>query len=285
MNDVWVCAGCKSINRQRDSACYRCRAPQTGAMEAPGLDLRAESAAAIRAVRGYTPAWPLAAIASALILVVAVLGLYILVLQAGDYASVKAAFMARIAGETRGFDAALLLETARLALVSLLRLALALLALVVFAAWMALVTANVPTLGGGTPSRSPVRVFVYTLIPLWNLVKVPGILQDLLYRVDPRSGGANMVLAAWIGLVGSWFVSVLGSWAITAAGVRALSAAASVDDAVKVFGNVLDQSFWLGIVVEVMIATGAVLLVVIMVRIERRSDARDREIRAAAAAG
>ena len=50
------------------------------------------------------------------------------------------------------------------------------------------------------------------------------------------------------------------------------------------FGSMLDQAFILGVVTEVMIAVGAVILVLLMVRIERRCAIRDREIRAATAA-
>jgi len=46
----------------------------------------------------------------------------------------------------------------------------------------------------------------------------------------------------------------------------------------------LDRAFILGVITEVMIALGAVILVVLMARIERRCAIRDREIRAAAAA-
>ena len=76
---------------------------------------------------------------------------------------------------------------------------------------MALATANVPTLGRRRADRSPVRVFVFTLIPLWQLFKVPGMIQEVLYRVAPEAGGFGMVIAAWIGLVGSRFVSLVGT--------------------------------------------------------------------------
>ena len=49
-------------------------------------------------------------------------------------------------------------------------------------------------------------------------------------------------------------------------------------------GSMLDQSFALGIATELMIAIGAVILVLLMARIERRCAIRDREIRGAAGA-
>ena len=280
MNDIWVCDACKSINRQRDKACYRCRAPQSGALVTPGVDLRSERAALERTASSYLPSWPLAAIAGALIFAVAILGLLILWFQAADYPALRQAFVNAVSTGGDSLDAALIVQSVSIALVSTLRFGLVLLALLAFAGWLALVTRNVPLLGGGAPSRSPLRVFVYVLIPVWNLIKVPGMIGDLLYRVDPQAGGAFMVLAAWVGLVGSWLVSMVGSWAITTAGIRSLMTIQSAEGAAKVFGDVLDQSFWLGVVVEVMIAVGAILLVVIMARTESRCAARDREIRA-----
>ena len=55
-------------------------------------------------------------------------------------------------------------------------------------------------------------------------------------------------------------------------------------DSPSVFGRLLDQSFVLGIVTELMIAAGAVILVLLMARIERRCAIRDAEIKAAQAA-
>jgi hypothetical protein len=282
VNDIWVCPGCKSINRMRDGVCYRCRAPRSGALETPGLDLRTENAAVERSVRSYVISWPLAAIAGVLLIGAAVLGLLILRDQVADYPALKQAFVNAISSGATNPDSVMVTQSVQIALLGTIQLGLVLLSLLTFAGWLALVTRNVPLLGGGTPARSPERVFLYALIPIWNLVKVPGMILDLLYRVDPREGGAFMVVAAWLGLVGSRLLSLVGGWAITAAGVRALIPAIADNDTaamVGAFSDVLDQSFWLGTVVEVMSAVGTILLVAIMVRIELRCAARDGEIR------
>lgn len=256
-------------------------------METSGLDLRAESAALERSVRTYVVSWPLALVTVVLLVTVAILGIVILRLQTADYPAMRQAFVSALSGGQDTVDQALVTGSAQLGLISLVRTGLTLLALLCFAGWLALVTRNVPLLGGGTPSRGPVRVFAYALIPLWNLIKVPGMLQDLLYRVDPEGGGAFMVLAAWMGLVGSYIVSVVGGWVITWAGVRALVPQFESGDmgaVVKTFGDVLDQSYRLGVVVALMVAAGTILLAVIMVRVEARCTDRDREIRAQMAA-
>jgi hypothetical protein len=287
MNDIWVCATCKSINRQRDHVCYKCRARQDAAsMETDAASMRVENAVLNRTVRDYLPSWPIALLAGGLLVAVAALGVILLLRQLADYPALKAAFQAALdSGNQQRLTDALAGESLANAGLGLLRSALVLLALVTFAAWLAVATLNVPALGGGYPSRGPVRVFIYTLIPIWNLFKVPGMVQDVMYRVDPRAGGAMMVLAAAIGLLGSWFVSIVGSWVITAAGVGSLISAGSFVDAVNAFSGILDQLFGLAVVTELMIAGGTILLVVIMARVEARCAARNREIRAAVAPG
>ena len=266
----------------RDGVCYHCRAPRSDAMETPGLDLRAQNAAAERSVSSYVISWPLALISVVLMVAVAVLGLIVLKLQVDDYPRLRQAFVDAMSSGTGDFGSSLVVQSVQVALLSTLRMGLVLIALLTFAGWLALVTRNVPLLGGGTPSRSPVRVFIFTIIPLWHLLKVPGMIQDALYRVDPKEGGAFMVLAAWIGLVGSAFVNTLGSWGITTTAIRAAVPAIEANSQaglLKVFTDVLDQTFWLAVVVELMIAFGTIVLAGIMVRIESRCAARDREIR------
>ncbi len=279
MNDIWVCAACKSINRQRDRRCYRCHEPAEAAMTTDGPGLRVEAAVANRTVQGYRPTLPMAVVAGVLIVAVALLGLYLVILQASGLGILKAAFAPGITAASA--QDILRSEQQRLAAPTLLRSGLTILAVLAFAIWLSVVTSNVPGLGGGTPSRSPMKALVYPLIPFVNLVKVPGMILDVLYRVDPQSGGAFMVIAAWMGLVGSWFVSLIGGWIIAFAAVGRIVDAATVADVVRILSDTLDQSLALGIITEVMIAGGTILLVVLMARIERRCAARDREIRAA----
>jgi hypothetical protein len=284
MDDAWVCSACKSINRRRDDRCYRCHEPREARMAIGGPDPRLTSAAINRQVREYLPSWPLAVLAGGLIAAVSVVGILILVEEASRYGALRDAFLAALRSDPAHAEDALAGAGVGSVALSLLHLGLSVLALATFAAWLAVATLNVPALGGGLPSRGPIRVFIYTLIPLWQLIKVPGMIQDVLYRLDPEAGGFFLVLAAWLGLVGSRFVGWLGGWMITVAAVQDLLAAGSIDEATTVFGGLLDQTFVLGIVVEAMMAVGAILLVALIARIERRCALRDREIRAAAAA-
>jgi len=87
------------------------------------------------------------------------------------------------------------------------------------------------------------------MIPILNLIKVPGLIQEGLGH-DRRGIGAD-------------------------------PAATTVDEVAAVFNSIIDQAHALAIITEVMIAGGSVVLVLLMGRIEARCAARDREIRAA----
>ena len=281
MTDVWVCSACHSINRQRDSRCYKCGAKQETAMQGAVADVRLEAAVANRAVRGYRPAWSLALVASVLILFVAGLGVYLVVASFPAIEILKADFAALASGTTHTIDPRLAARIEELATPGFIRALALIVAVVAFALWLSRVVGNVPVLGGGQPSTTPVKALVYPLIPLVNLYKVPGIIQDVLYRVDPRAGGFFMVLLAWFGLVGSWFVDLIGGWVLAGLATSEMLNAGSVADAVRVFDTYVDRAYIVDIVIAAMIAAGALFLVILMLRIELRSAARDREIRAA----
>jgi hypothetical protein len=164
----------------------------------------------------------------------------------------------------------------------LVGLAVVLPALLFFAAWLSRVVSNVPALGGGVPGASPWRAFVTTLIPVTNLRTVPGIIQDVLYRLDPKAGGLFMIGIAWFGLVGSWIFSYFASRYVNLRVTFDIRNATSLDQAIESLRTLLTAALIIDIVTGVLIAIGAVVLIMLMVRIERRSRARDAEVRALA---
>lgn len=281
MNDVWVCATCKSINRQRDDRCYRCVGRRDAAMAPEGPNLRVAAAVANRAARGYASSMPYAMIAAVLILAVSGLGFVLMILQLQTMPAMRQAFVDALSTGTSAPLNAWTVDQARLAVPSLVRSILLLVAVLAFGLWLSRVVLNIPALGGGTPGWSPMKAFFYPLIPIVNIIKVPGMLQDALYRLDPTAGGFFLVLAAWIGFFGSWLVGLVGGWIISGMAIRSIMSEGTLAGAVNVFGSMIDQLTVLTLVTESMVAVGAVLLVVVMVRIERRASARDREIRVA----
>jgi len=282
MNDIWVCSSCLSINRQRDGRCYKCGARQAESAapipgEGPGL--RMESAIANRAVRGYASSVPFGVIAALLIIALAILGIVIVIANLSAEQAVRSQITAILDGAA--YDpASLAAQLDPSAAAELVRLVVLVAAVIAFGAWLSRVIANIPVLGGGLPSTSPLRAFIYTLIPLWNLIKVPGILQDALYRVEPRAGGFFMVAAAWFGLVGSWIVSFFGGWVIGFSLVRAVVDAPTKEAAVQALQGSIDQSFALDALTSAMVVIGALILVLLIIRVERRCAARDAEVRA-----
>lgn len=282
MTDIWVCSTCHSINRLRNTRCYKCGAPQSAAT-GEGATLRLERAIAARVGVRYRSAWLRGLLASFFILVVTALGVVLIVLSFDVAAWLRDQVDLIVAG--RPTDAAgLLLRTQPAVQVGLIRLGALSLAVLFFAAWLSRVIMNIPALGGGVPNTTPTKAFVYPLIPIVNLVKVPGMIQEALYRVDPRAGGFFMVALAWFGLVGSWILGFLAGWVLDIKLAGDLQQAASRDAMSEALRTYFDLSFGVEVVQGVMVTLGSLVLIGVMIRIERRSRARDREIREAAVA-
>jgi hypothetical protein len=140
---------------------------------------------------------------------------------------------------------------------------------------------NVPALGGGTPNTTPTKAFIYPLIPFWNLFKTPPMIQDALYRLDPKAGGFFMILLAWIGLVGSAIIGFLVGWWVDLRIATIATSSRTLGDAIAILEGAFDMSLILDTVTTLMASFGAIVLVVIMLRMETRAFARDREIRKA----
>jgi hypothetical protein len=277
MTDIWVCGSCHSINRQRGKRCYKCGAAQEAAATGEMANLRQEQAIISRTVVAYRPALALALAATLFLLVFAFVSVGRLLFaidfyqffddQLGKLAATgtmdeKAILSKALAGAPWIFGGLVVIPT-----------------LLFFAAWLSRVVSNVPALGGGVPNTSPGRAFVNTLIPVVNLWTVPGMIQDVMYRLDPKGGGLFMVGLAWLGLVGSFFISFIAGWYLN---LRTTFDTASADTAaefVKAARPLYTASVILDVITSVLVIVGAIVLILVMMRIERRSRARDREVR------
>ena len=111
---------------------------------------------------------------------------------------------------------------------------------------------------------------------------MPGTIQDVLYRLDPKAGGFFMVAIAWVGLVGSWIISVIAARYLSVRIVFDIRNATSLGEAVDSVRGLVSAAFIIDIVTAILTALGALVLIMVMIRIERRSQARDAEVRAAA---
>jgi hypothetical protein len=281
MTDIWVCGTCHSINRQRSKRCYKCGADQAVAATGEMATHRQEQAIAIRHIVPYRPAAALGLAAAIFLLGLAAVS----IAEALDSARVSPLALDQldVLKRTGRIDSTAFaaLESSA-ATIGLVRLAIILPTLLFFAAWLGRVVSNVPALGGGIPGTSPWRAFVSTLIPGLNLRTVPGTIQDVLYRLDPKAGGFFMIAIAWIGLVGSWLISVIAARYLSLRVVFDITNAATVGDAVDSVRGLVSAAFVIDIVTAILTALGALVLIMVMIRIERRSHARDAEVRAAA---
>jgi hypothetical protein len=274
--DTWVCSSCHSINRERAPRCYKCRAPRSEAT-GEGEGLRPARAIEARLVAPYHSSVELAILAAALILGVVAMEIYATVLEGPAVDRILALLDQIAAGGTfvpGAFDSAYA-PVDRLLIPSLVVFGAALLA---FAGWLSVTIGNIPGLGGGDPSVSARQAFVYSIIPGLNLRRVPALIQEVLYKLDPRAGGIFTVAAAWIGLVGSWILARIvnayldGRLRAEARNATSVAQLAASSKELIIWGYVFD------IAITAMISLGALALVVIIFQVERRAAARNREI-------
>ncbi|HEX8026592.1 MAG TPA: zinc finger Ran-binding domain-containing protein [Candidatus Limnocylindrales bacterium] len=278
MLDIWVCSSCHSVNRERATSCYKCGAPRAAAT-GEGGGRRESRAIMARIASPYRSTVELAVLAGLFLLIFVGVELWSTVWEAGWVPRVQALLDGVAAGG--GFDQpawdAVVNAQDPLAIPTL---AAYLIATIAFGGWLSLSVANIPALGGGEPKVSPIRAFASSVIPFYNLRKVPAIVQEVLYRVDPRRGGVFMVGLAFIGLAGSWLVGrILGLYIDTRIATEAFNATSAADYATRV-KPLVDLAFAVDVLVSGLIALGAVMLVVIMIEAERRAAARNREIEA-----
>jgi hypothetical protein len=278
MLDIWVCATCHSINRERAERCYSCNAPRTAAT-GEGSGLRPSRAIVARIASPYRSTVEIALLAALFLLIFVGIEAWATVNEAQWIPKAKGLLDGLVAGGSFDESAwdAVLADRDPLAIPTL---AAYLIATVAFGAWLALSVSNIPALGGGESPVSTARAFVSSVIPFYNLRKVPGIVQDVLYRIDPRRGGVFMVGLAWIGLAGSWIVGrILGLYLDVRIASEAVDASSLADYAGRL-RPLLDLAFAIDVIVAGLISLGAVMLVVIMFEAERRAAARNREIEA-----
>jgi hypothetical protein len=144
-------------------------------------------------------------------------------------------------------------------------------ALVAFATWLSVVVGNIPGLGDGEPSVTRMGTFIWAVIPVVNLRRIPKIVQEVLYRLDPRAVGMFMVGLAWVGLVGSWILArIVGLYLDTRLNFDAVNAT-SVEAFAQSSRQLVEWSFDVDVVTTAMITSGAFMLVVIIAQVERRA--------------
>jgi hypothetical protein len=137
---------------------------------------------------------------------------------------------------------------------------------IAFLAWLHRTVSNVPALGGGKPAVSPNASVGWWFVPFANLVKPYRIVVDLWKRLATSSGrtGTGIVLAWWATYIGG---NVLGY----------IYGLQQPPNSVEAFNGRMAFN----IVVDAVVIAAAVMAIVIVREIERRSDIRAAAIAAA----
>jgi len=257
MADVWACSNCRSLNQGKDR-CYKCRSPRAlGGVAPTELPTIGPSTPVVVKVRYRSSAFR-AFLASVALVAFTTLGVTWAILASqvakpapGQSRPALSSPMAALYDDLWLLFGGLLIVT-----------------LVAWAAWMSRVVANIPALTGTFPKATPRMTFVQILIPGYNLLWIPSILRDALRQLDPRGNGDALVAAAILPPVAAFF-----GWQALGLFLRGtfIGGAMTVRQASELF-DVLGQA------TVGLFAIAAVMLVVIVSRIERRAAALAHDV-------
>ena len=183
----WACRSCRSINAERFSRCYRCKAPKELVQLDPATDAFMKPAGEVPRAAGAPRDTRAIAVLAGVAIWAAVFFQALSLLWADDA-------LASLANGSFG-DAQL---QRGLILVGGFYGAV-LVALLLWATWVSLVIVNVPRLGAGWPSVTPGLAFFEHLIPIWNVWRAPSLVRILFRHLPGASGPDNDLIALWIG--------------------------------------------------------------------------------------
>jgi hypothetical protein len=256
MADVWACSQCRSLNQGKDR-CYKCRAPRAvGGVAPTALPTIGPSAAVVPNVRYRSSAF------RAVLLSVSLMALTTLVVNMAMLGSVfnqstPTALQPRLPASLIALYDQMWIWT----------LGLIALTIVLGAAWASRVVANIPALTGTYPKATPRMTFLQFLVPILNLRWIPSILREILRHLDPRGNGDALIAAALLPPLVTGVLYLVLRYILTGAGRLAGLTGRQMLDLTRISGLVAIGLY----------AVGAVMVVLIIFRIERRSAALARE--------
>ncbi len=204
--DIWVCGQCRSVNKLRAKQCYNCRTPKDRAEVDPAA-IEGTGHGALReiALPEFSSSRGEAMLASVLVVFVAGMNVVSTI--------VTSRVLNTLVEDPSVVPTGLTGATA----VSLATLGVGLLALTAWAFWLSRVVSAMPALGLGYPAANAMMAFIENFLPGLNLFRVPAIVRDVVRRLDPDQGpsqgrGEALIFAAWIGLLGGFFVPRIGGF-------------------------------------------------------------------------
>lgn len=264
--DVWACRACRSINEPKTKRCYKCKTPRALAEVDPAT-LTTTTWAGIEApaLPPFRPSRYRAALAITLVGCAATLEVMT--------TAFVGSLVPRLVGAatlTPEWRTSVLtpLEADLVNSLALVSFVVSVAALVGFAFWLSKVVGAMPALGLGYMTVTPRAAIVETMIPLFNLFRVPPILRDVARRLEPRSGRPAMTIAAaWIGIVLGFLLPRVGGYVL---GFADAITNTSTD-------HIIDQIIVVGSVATALVFVGALALIAMIAWIEIRLARRARD--------
>lgn len=251
--DVWACTACRSINRKRAGTCYRCHAPREMTGAAPSTLPTLGSEYVPPAVHPYRSATVRAFVVS-----VALLGAYVATTAIVVWILPPWGSEAELRGFTRTFPEAPWVAAAWVATVLILATA--------WAAWISRVVDNLPALGLGYARVSPRMAFFESFLIGPNALFAPARLREVIRKLDHTGRGPALITASWLAVIGPSVLFALyfrfARWTIT-------------------YGELLHEIRIVLPAIWGAATAGVFLVIVVIVRVERISKARDEATRLA----
>ncbi len=209
--EFWVCGQCRSINNAGAKQCYNCRTPKDRAAVDPAtIDPTTKGQVRVIELPEFRSSRAIAGLASILILAIAGM-------QAYNTVIASTLINQEIDGTPATSD-----QLQFVGSMAILTLGIGALALIGWSLWLSRTVSAMPALGLGYPAADGFMAFVENFIPGFNLFRVPAIVRDVVHRLEPLpSRGDALIFAAWIGLLGGFFVPRI---AVVLFGVTAASA-------------------------------------------------------------
>jgi len=187
----WACSSCRSINADRFSRCYKCKAPRELVQLDPMTTTLGPPTGAVPVDPGAPRETRPFALFAALAIWAAVVFQVLSTIWANE----------AMTSITNGSFSESQLERGLIFIVGFYGSVLV--ALVFWAAWVALVLANIPKLGAGWPAVTPGIAFFEHLVPVWNLWRAPSFIR-IVFRHLPGQTGPD------IGLITVWVAPLIG---------------------------------------------------------------------------
>jgi len=250
VKDVWACGQCRSINQHRDKRCYNCHTPRAiGGVDPLKLSVTDRAPIATGPTGVYRSTRGMALLTSILILAAVAVSLIVSVAGLEEIETLRSGGRATVTGEGIGSMILILISVVALATIT-------------WATWISRVVGNLPALDLGYSLFTPRIVFFESLIPIYNVRRMHGVMKDVLARFRPSPRDHVAITAAWFPLVLTVSISVL---------VFRVTIFLPMDAAIQ-FATVMRE-----ISLGLQIVSG-LFLVALIWRVERRMRGRAAEI-------